>query len=283
MILPRIGIDPGLSGCISIIENGKLLNFRMPESLRDIREILKPYGGHPNDTEKRCAVEKLNIRPMGNPFMNARMQPMITNYNRIQDALIDCNIPFQLVSPATWIKFHNLKLPKGQGEKGMNYDELSEFDKDTRHLQTHLKIENNVKNDEVINGDVKHILETNGKFEARKMLRDDYLYLSKYDLKKAIIEVEDQTKKFRSKEKTIRKGRYKDYANKIYIKSLIGDDKNRINKLQNDLGIELNGFFYNNVGITPAEIRKLFKLYNLKPLTLAECDAVLLLLYQMNS
>lgn len=278
--LPVLGVDCGLAGCISVRLNGTLTNYRMKESFADIKAILRPFGGDLLDKRVRCSVEQLNIRPMGNPFMNARMQPMIRNYERIQDALRDCNIPFQLVSPRTWIKFHGLVVKQ---EKNLDYNILDSLKKDLRHLVTHLKIENNVKNDKVIAGDVKHILESSGKHEARKMLCDDYLFFTKSQLKKAIEETEKEIGKFNAKEKQIRKSRYKDYANKVYIKSLIGDNEKRIETITKQLDINIKGFFYDNVAITPADLRKLFKLYELKPLTLNECDAVLILLYQLNS
>jgi hypothetical protein len=279
--LPQLGIDPGISnGCFSIRNNGKLINIRMKEEFRDIMEILKPFGGSPTDTDIRCLIERIYINPFSSPKVNANMQRLMTNFERLKDALYACNIPYQVVEAKAWQKFHNLVQKK---EKGIDYDALDSLKKDLRHLTTHLKIENNVKNDEVIAGDVKHILETSGKHEARKMLCDGYLFFTKSQLKSAIEETEKEITKFKSKEKQIRKGRYKDYANKVYIKSLIGDDEKRIERITNELKIDVKGFFYNNVAITPAELRKLFKLYKLKPLTLNECDAVLILLYQLNS
>lgn len=273
----EIGIDPGLRGCISVLDNGVLTNFKMPETFKEISNLFKPYG------RGKASLEQINLRPNFNQFANSRMDVLKENFVNLKNALDVNEIEYQLVSPKTWIKFHGLSLPKGQGEKGLDYSIFDGYEKDMRHLKTHLSIETNVPNDEIVVGEVKHILDTSGKFEARKMLCDDYTYLSKSDLKKAIEEVENSMAKFRSHEKTIRKNRYKDYANKIYIKSLIGENQNKIARLTNELQIDLMGFFFNNQKITPKELKILFKSQGKKPLTLAECDAVLILLYQLNN
>lgn len=214
--LPLIGIDPGISaGCITVLENGVLKTFRMKESFKEIKEILKPFGGSPDDTRIRCSIEKLNIRPMGNPFMNARMEPMRRNFDRLKDALLECNIPFQEVAPATWQKYNNLVLPKGVGEKGLNYADLDKHKKELKHLQVHLSIERNVPNDVKIVNDIRYILETSGKLEARKALLDGFSYFSKYDLVLAIKETEKTIEKFNNQEKRIRKNRYKKRASEL--------------------------------------------------------------------
>ena len=212
--LALIGIDCGLNGSISVLENGKLTVFRMKEEFKDILEILKPYGGMPTDKRIRCAVEQLNIRPNQNPFINARMEPMKINYNRVQDALRVSNIPFQLVSPQTWQKFHNLTLPKGEGEKGLDYSIVEKYKDELKHLQIHASIESRTPNYEIIVGNVKYILQTSGRKEARRALCDDFTYLSLYDLNNAIKQTENEIEKFYNHEKTIRKNRYKSLAAK---------------------------------------------------------------------
>lgn len=214
--LALIGIDPGVSGGgISILENGKLLTFRMPESFQEIYELLKPFGGVPGDNRVRCSVEELNLRPNQNPFINARMEPLRTNYNRVQDALKMCNIPFQLVSPRTWQKFHNLVLPKGTYEKGIEIEDLKKLQTDLKHLQIHSSIESKVPNHEIVVGEIRHILETSNRLAARKALCDNYAYFSKYDLNLAIKETEKEIEKFKNQEKRIRKTRYKHRASEI--------------------------------------------------------------------
>ena len=239
---PRIGIDPGLSGSIAVFENKQLKIFKMQEELQDIIEILKPYAQHPEDNECICSLEQLTSRPQKNAFITSRMQPMAINYHRIQDALKMLNIPYQLVSPKTWQSFHQLTLPRGYGEKGLDYNILKQLNSDIKHYKSHLFIETNVPNDVVIADNVKHILETSGKEEARKMLCDDFLNFSKYDLNMAIQEAEKEIQKFLNREKTIRKNRYKKRAQNI-----------------------LDGENYP------------------KKVTLAEADAILLLLYQINN
>jgi hypothetical protein len=212
--LALIGIDCGLSGSISVLENGKLKVFRMKEEFTDILEIIKPYGGMLGDNRIRCAVEQLNLRPNQDPFKNARMEPMKINYNRVQDALKVCHIKYQLVSPQTWQKFHNLVLPKGEGERGLDYSILEKYKLELKHLQIHASIESKTPNHEIIVGNIRYILESSGRKEARKALCDEFTYLSLYDLNNAIAQTEKEIEKFYNHEKTIRKNRYKALAAK---------------------------------------------------------------------
>jgi len=129
-----LGIDPGVSaGCICALENGVLYFHKMPESLKDIRSILMKYGGHPSDTKVRCAIEKLSSRPLQNPIKAKRMEPMLRNYDRIKDALIDCNIQFREVAPRKWQSFRPLGLIVS-GEKGIDYDEFKALKKELKEI-----------------------------------------------------------------------------------------------------------------------------------------------------
>jgi hypothetical protein len=198
-----IGIDPGLGGGIAILHEKKLILHKMPEQFMDIVELFKPYA------MARCSLEMINLRPKFDRFANSRMDALKTNYVNLQNALSINMINYKEVHPTTWQIFHNLVLPKGTGEKGLDYDILKNLKKDEKHLRIHLSLETKIQNDVVIAQDVKHILETSGRLEARKMLCDDFTYLSKYDLQKAIEQTENDIKKFLSREKTIRKNRYK--------------------------------------------------------------------------
>ena len=147
------------------------------------------------------------MRPGQSSFITARMQPMIRNYDRLKDALTDLNIPFQEVAPVTWQKFHNLVLPPNS-EKGIDYDELKKLKKEAKIIPIHQAIERNTPNDVVMLENVKYILETSGKLEARKALNDDFAYDTKKQLKEALIEVEKSISKIKAKEKAVRKKRY---------------------------------------------------------------------------
>lgn len=250
---------------IAYITNGKLYKKDLPESESEMLPLFKQFEGHPLGNKNTCCIQI-------NEFNSER-----------KDLIFICkklDINYKLVKESDWVKFHGIFKRK---EIGIDYKKLLNLDEDMRHLRSHLNIENNVKNHEVVTNEAIHMLDTNEKLNARKKLCDNYIYLSKEDLRKSIKEVEVEISKIKSLELIIKKNRYKDYANKIYIKSQIGDSKKRINRLENELGIRVNDFLFNNVSITPAELRKLFKWFKLKPLTLHECDAVLLLLYQMNS
>lgn len=207
--LPLIGIDPGISaGCISILDNGKLFNFKMPEKFMEINELLKPFGCG------KASIEMISSRPSFSPFANKRMEPLLKNVEHLKDAMQINRIEYKEVAATTWQKYHGLILPKGVGERGMNYDELEKWNKELKHLQIHRSIESNVPNDVVYADDIKYILETSGKLPARKALCDDFAYFSKYDLNKAIEETEKSISKFKSQEKVIRKKRYLTYITK---------------------------------------------------------------------
>lgn len=219
IIMPQIGIDPGISGggiCVRVqtLKGFELRSFKMVESFRDIKELLKPFQGAPTEKECRCSIEKLNLRPLNNRFANMRMQPMITNFNRLKDALMDLYIPYQEVSPQTWQKFHNLVLPKNC-EKGIDYRKLELLKKDQRHIPIHLSIEKKVKNDEIILDDIRYILETSGREAARKALMDDMWHLNITELYKAKKQVENDIDNIKAKEKQVRKKRYQEKAVKL--------------------------------------------------------------------
>jgi len=210
--LARIGIDPGKSnGCISVFENGKIQNFKMAEEFRDIMKILKPFGGAPGDTEIRCSVERMYINPFASAKINANKRSLITNYERIQDALHACEIPFRIIEARTWQKYHQLTLPKGAGEKGLNYEEVEKWKREIKELNIHRSIENKTPNDEIIVDDIRHILETSGSKAARLALGDNFPYFTKYELTTAINETERSISKFYSHEKQVTKNRYYTY------------------------------------------------------------------------
>lgn len=65
--------------------------------------------------------------------MNARMEPMRINYNRIKDALIDCDIAYKEVAPRTWQNFGPFNM-KVDGEKGIDYAELAKLKRQLKHI-----------------------------------------------------------------------------------------------------------------------------------------------------
>jgi len=208
-MLPQIGIDPGISaGCISVFDNGKLHIFKMPEKFMEINELLKPFGCG------KASIEQINSRPNFSPFANKRMEPLIKNVEHLKNAMEINRIEYKEVAPSTWQKYHGLILPKGIGEKGMDYDELLRLEKELKHLEIHRSIETKVQNDVVYSENIKFILETSGKLAARKALCDSFTYFSKYDINKAIEETEKSIAKFKSQEKVIRKKRYQTYITK---------------------------------------------------------------------
>lgn len=213
-----IGIDPGATnGGIALLkqtsEGMKLETHKMPSKFIDIVNLLKPHAGIPGDTQIRCSIEQINMRPGQSSFITARMQPLMNNVNDIKNALTINNIGFQEVAPVTWQKWHNLVLPK-ETEKGVDYESLHKLKKELKQIEQHKAIENRLQNDVVISENVKHILETSGKKEARKALNDRFTYFSKYDLNVAVKEIEKEVEKILNHEKRVRKNRYKALASK---------------------------------------------------------------------
>jgi hypothetical protein len=209
----KIGIDPGISaGCISVLDNGNLTNYKMPESFKDITNIFKKYYG------ASASIEQINLRPNFNPFANARMDSLKENYVNLKNAMEVFDIEYKEVAPVTWQKFHGLVLPKGVGEKGIDYDQFEKWKKELKHLKIHLSIETKTPNDEIIVDDIRYILETSGKPAARSALCDDFAHFTKYDLNTAIKQTEKDIDKFKAKEKQIRKKRYQTYITNLLKK-----------------------------------------------------------------
>lgn len=222
---PFIGIDPGVSnGGIAVLEytidGPKLRTHKMKESFSDLKELLKPYGGSPFDKRCRCSIELITMRPGQDSFKTARMQPLLLNFNRLKDVLTELYIPFQEVAPVTWQKYHRLILPK-ESEKGVDYEKLRRLKKEAKQIPLHLAIERNSTNDVVLSENVKYILSTSNKKEAREALNDDFAFFSKNDLNLALKEIEKEIEKIKNHEKRVRKNRYKakasQYANRKVV------------------------------------------------------------------
>lgn len=95
-----IGIDPGASGGIAVIDTAKtgtVVVFKMPETERDVLDLLASYSG----LEVKAYLEKVHASPgMG-------VVAAFTfggNYKMLRTSLIAKEIPFDEVTPQRWQK-----------------------------------------------------------------------------------------------------------------------------------------------------------------------------------
>lgn len=289
-MIPLLGIDPGMAGGIAILENGKLKTFKMPEEFMDIVDLLKPFGGG------KCSLEQINLRPNFNRFANSRMDILKENVVNLKNALKINRIEFKEVAPTTWQKFHNLTLPKGTGEKGIDYDLLKKLKFEANQLPMHMAIEKNMPNDTVVSNDVKYILESSGKESARKALNDDFSNCNKYELKILMNQGEKAIEKILSQEKTVRKNRYKkkaiwyciDPVNWSHNRMIEISEASKLIKTGKEKRIDflslndLKEYKAGGYNINSNKLSTLSKICNVK-VTLAESDAILLLVYQIHN
>lgn len=110
-----IGIDPGSSsGCIAIISS--ISSMELPSTIefskyttREWYEELKLIA----DDDCFCILEKVH----GMPGMNvSAVSSFMKNVGHIEMALIALNIPFQEITPQTWMKSYGLKREKDESK-----------------------------------------------------------------------------------------------------------------------------------------------------------------------
>lgn len=90
-----IGIDPGVSGGIAFLDGDEALVERMPETERDILDLLRLYPG-----ERKFAVLEF-VR--SSPQMGVKSAFTFgRGYGGLRMALLACDIPFEEVTPAKW-------------------------------------------------------------------------------------------------------------------------------------------------------------------------------------
>lgn len=100
-----IGIDPGVSGGIAAISNGIALAWKMPETDRDIVDLLRAVA--PVRGEARAMVEKVNPGVFARPGQERKMGVVSAftfggNYRALKMALTACDIPYDEVLPVKW-------------------------------------------------------------------------------------------------------------------------------------------------------------------------------------
>lgn len=96
-----LGIDPGKSGAISVLNNGNLMIKKMPETPKGIYDFLKKFS----NVDCMCYLEKVGGLPGmgGSPMFNFGL-----NYGHITMALLAVKIKTITVTPQKWQKFYQL-------------------------------------------------------------------------------------------------------------------------------------------------------------------------------
>ena len=104
-----IGIDPGLSGGIAILnQDGSVKDVvAMPDTPRDIYEFLFSYK-----EDSRCVLEDVGH---GMPGQSSKATATFARHNgHLEMALLALGIPTEKVTPQKWIKVYQLKKKKEQ-------------------------------------------------------------------------------------------------------------------------------------------------------------------------
>ena len=130
-----IGIDCGANGGIAIkTPNNDKSVVRMPQDIRDLRDILQHYA---DNYQTLVIVEKLSVRTddidlsaenkkaaMGKLF---RIQKMIANFEHIKAIIEACGLPYVLVHSYSWQTKLGLRI-KGEEKhaRKLRYREIAQ-------------------------------------------------------------------------------------------------------------------------------------------------------------
>lgn len=100
-----IGIDPGASGGISVLEKGELATYKMPETEADIVNFFRQFD--PNNS--KAMIERLHGLPR---MSSTAMFSFGRNYGTLRTALAALKIPFDDVPPKNWQKVFSICYQK---------------------------------------------------------------------------------------------------------------------------------------------------------------------------
>jgi len=105
-----IGVDPGKTGGIVIIDSTSLVIevFKTPETIRDFIDRLTPYMNE----SVFCLTEKVSSMPQNGGKANYTFGYI---NGVLHTVLTTTGIPFELVTPRTWMKSYMMKKGKSEG------------------------------------------------------------------------------------------------------------------------------------------------------------------------
>ena len=102
-----IGIDPGASGGIAFLYEGRAEAHKIPGTDADIRDLLTAHGQHAGNVF--AYIEKVHAMP-GNGATS--MFNFGSNFGALKMALTCCYIPYEMVTPQKWKKEFGLIFQK---------------------------------------------------------------------------------------------------------------------------------------------------------------------------
>ena len=111
-----IGIDPGKSGGIAILDDTGMYAIKMPETEKDLFDYLKD-----NAYDSFCVIEQVHAMP-GQGVTS--MFNFGASYGGLRMALIGNNIPFETVTPQKWQKVLGCRT---QGDKNVSKRKAQEL------------------------------------------------------------------------------------------------------------------------------------------------------------
>ncbi len=98
-----IGIDPGVTGAIAVIEHDRTILgiYDMPNSLPELAELINKFSA-----DDRACIEQPFTNTQGDADKElaklVRKLPLLANYNQIIGMLVSNRVPVQSVAPKTW-------------------------------------------------------------------------------------------------------------------------------------------------------------------------------------
>ena len=101
--MTTIGIDPGKSGGIAWIQDGKACVEKMPDTLQDLWELIEGirYFDHPQNPNCKAYLEQIHSSPQ----MGVVSAFTFGNgFGHLEMALTASGIPFERVRPQVWQK-----------------------------------------------------------------------------------------------------------------------------------------------------------------------------------
>jgi len=90
-----LGIDPGQSGGIALIDDGEAGAWKMPETERDVYNLISDLGQH----NPVAYIELVHSMPRQGVASSFKFG---VGYGGLRMVLIALEIPFQTVAPGTW-------------------------------------------------------------------------------------------------------------------------------------------------------------------------------------
>ena len=100
-----IGIDPGTNGGIAWITDGKACVEKMPDSLKDLWDLICDITNHPRSTVDGRKYKAYIEQVHSSPQMGVKSAFTFGNgFGHLEMALTAAGIPFERVRPQVWQK-----------------------------------------------------------------------------------------------------------------------------------------------------------------------------------